>query len=60
VLANERNGLAGDLAAGGGGGFDLAAVDVDDARFVRITDRASGGSGENVGFDLDAVAAVVR
>ncbi len=60
VRANARNGLAGDFEDGGGDGFDLAALDVDQARFVRITDRSAGGGGDNAGFDLDAVAVVSR
>ena len=61
AVANERNGLSGEHAQGGGDGFDLASVDVDDARFVRITDRAEdAGAGGNAGFDLDAIAVVVR
>ncbi|HEY1101585.1 MAG TPA: cell surface protein, partial [Myxococcota bacterium] len=60
VVATADNGLAGVFPAGGGDGFDLATVGVERARFVRITDRASGGSGTAAGFDLDAVAVVVR
>ncbi|MDP2344535.1 MAG: cell surface protein [Deltaproteobacteria bacterium] len=60
VVANARNGLAGDFEAGGGDGFDLGFVDVVEARFVRVTDRGQGGAGDNVGFDLDAISAVVR
>ena len=63
VLANARNGLTG-TPEGGGDGFDLAGLDVDDDLlsdgfgFVRIIDRGPGGAGDNVGFDLDAIAVV--
>ena len=60
VRANDRNGLAGDLENGGGDGFDLATLGVATAQFVRITDRGGAGAGGSVGFDLDAIAVVVR
>ncbi|RYZ33379.1 MAG: cell surface protein, partial [Myxococcaceae bacterium] len=40
-------------------GFDLAAVGLTRARFVRIRDSgANGYAGTSGGFDLDAVAVV--
>jgi hypothetical protein len=42
----------------GGDGFDLADVGLARARFVRIVDRSSSGSGDASGFDLDAVMVV--
>lgn len=53
-----------DPSAAGGDGFDLAALGVDRARFVRIQDRSepactSGpGRPSTAGFDLDAVSIV--
>jgi hypothetical protein len=41
-----------DAETAGGDQFDLADIEVDEARFVRITDIA----GDDVVFDLDAVA----
>ncbi len=60
VTATASNGLAGVFPGGGGDGFDLETIGVAEARFVRITDRARGGAGTSAGFDLDAVAGVVR
>jgi hypothetical protein len=44
----------------GGDAFDLATVGMDEATFVRITDRAQAagavGGAPSAGFDLDAVA----
>ncbi len=62
VLANvDTNDLdPRDPGAAGGDAFDLAAVGVARARFVRITDAGGGrmdGAGTD-GFDLDAVAVV--
>ena len=60
VLANSNNDDAGRFPAGGGDGFDLATVGLSEARYVRITDRSTTGSGDSAGFDLDAVAANQR
>ncbi len=43
-------------AVAGGDAFDLADIGVARARFVRISDRGSGGAPPSAGFDLDAVA----
>lgn len=61
VFANPAQGVSGtDPAVAGGDGFDLAAVGLARARFVRVTDsganRFYGGPGG--GFDLDALAVV--
>ena len=56
VTANADNGLAGVFPDGGGDGFDLGAIGVDRAVFVRLHDRSSGGSANNAGFDLDAIS----
>jgi hypothetical protein len=69
VSANGDNALTGTVQ-GGGDAFDLASlagvVDSSDGaavsggvRFVRITDRSTGGAEPNAGFDLDAVAGAV-
>jgi hypothetical protein len=42
----------------GGDAFDLADLEIDEARFVRIRDLSDEGEGENAGFDLDAVGLV--
>jgi hypothetical protein len=42
----------------GGDVFDLAALGLPEARFVRLVDRARDGSGNNAGFDLDAVGLI--
>jgi len=47
-----------DPEVSGGDAFDLAALGVERARFVRIRDRADGGTGNTAGFDLDAMGAV--
>ncbi len=48
-----------DPEASGGDAFDLAAIGVARARFVRIVDASDGPTGANTtGFDLDAVAVV--
>ena len=51
-----------DPARAGGDGFDLAAIGIAQARYVKIVDRTaqrctSQGPNTN-GFDLDAVVAV--
>ena len=60
VLGTSDNGDAGAFPAGGGDGFDLATVGIAEARFVRITDVGSDRVGNSAGFDLDAVAAIIR
>lgn len=45
-----------DLA--GGDAFDLGAVGVSQARYVRISDRGTSTAAPFAGFDLDAVACV--
>lgn len=50
-----------DPAKAGGDAFDLAAVDLERAAFVRIRDantNCSGAIGTTLGFDLDAVSVV--
>jgi hypothetical protein len=42
----------------GGDAFDLAAVGLDSARFVRIRDLGTSGVAPSAGFDLDAVGLV--
>jgi hypothetical protein len=65
VAANARNGWIG-TPEGGGDPFDLATlapevIDLEGGiRFVRIVDVSTTGSEPNAGFDLDAVASVVR
>lgn len=60
VYANPRDGLcATDPRVSGGDGFDLAAVGLPRARYVRIRDlRTQGLAVPSTGFDLDAVAVV--
>lgn len=50
----------GGVSGAGGDAFDLAAVGLAQARFVRITDAGThnGPSGSAEGFDLDAVVAL--
>jgi len=47
-----------DPERSGGDAFDLADLGLATARFVRVTDRSSGGAAPSAGFDLDAVGAV--
>lgn len=47
-----------DPSVSGGDPFDLAAIGVERARFVRIRDKSAGGAPPNAGFDLDAVSIV--
>lgn len=42
----------------GGDAFDLAALGVERARFVRIRDVSMAGQSPSAGFDLDAVGAI--
>jgi hypothetical protein len=42
----------------GGDAFDLAAVELPEARYVRIRDLADEGEGTSAGFDLDAVGLI--
>ena len=42
----------------GGDGFDLAALGLAEARFVRITDLSHSGGAPSAGFDLDAVGLI--
>ncbi len=62
TLCTDDNGVSdADASVSGGDSFDLAAVGVASARFVRVTDasRADCDSGvESAGFDLDAVSLV--
>jgi hypothetical protein len=44
-----------DPAASGGDAFDLAALGVASARYVRVRDLEGSGEAPAVGFDLDAV-----
>jgi hypothetical protein len=65
VLSSSQNGISPfDATAAGGDAYDLAAVGVPRARFVRIRDLfttacpANGPRPTNYGFDLDAIAVV--
>lgn len=60
VYSNSENGVdATDPEAAGGDAFDLAALGLSRARFVRIRDTgANSYEGLSGGFDLDAIAAV--
>lgn len=60
VYSNSENGVdATDPEAAGGDAFDLGALGLDRARYVRIRDTgANSYEGLSGGFDLDAIAAV--
>lgn len=60
VLANaELNDLdPTDPAAAGGDAFDLGELGLPWARFIRIRDLSSEGTGTSAGFDLDALSVV--
>jgi hypothetical protein len=59
VLAGSEPGIdAFDPAEAGGDPFDLAAVGLSSASFVRITDISNAGAGGTAGFDLDAITVV--
>jgi hypothetical protein len=60
VESNPKNGISAfDPAVAGGDAFDLAAIGVTSARFVRIQDRhGTRGADGTTGFDLDAIAVV--
>lgn len=59
VLANAANGIdPTDPELAGGDGFDLGAVGVAEALYVRIRDRGASTTGPSAGFDLDAVSVV--
>jgi hypothetical protein len=64
VLSSIDTGISPvDPEAAGGDPFDLAALGIKRARFVRIRDRSSGTCEgpprpDNLGFDLDAIAIV--
>jgi hypothetical protein len=42
----------------GGDAFDLATLAVSSARYVRVHDLSKTGSGDNAGFDLDAIGII--
>jgi hypothetical protein len=56
----EGASLAGVFPDGGGDGFDLDTVGLEQARFVEIVDVSTTGSGVSAGFDLDSIAVRVR
>ena len=57
VLSNPDNGISPlDPEAAGGEAFDLARLGIKRAKYVRIQDRSTAGSGTSAGFDLDAIA----
>ncbi len=60
VLANSANGVdPTDPDAAGGDAFDLNALGVAEARYVRVTDLATQACDPpSAGFDLDAIAVV--
>lgn len=60
VYSHPDNGIDPfDPAVAGGDAFDLAAIGLAKARYVRITDNGTSGSaGPTAGFDLDALAVV--
>lgn len=59
VFANPVTGVSAfDPAVSGGDTFDLAAVGLAEARFVRIRDQGDIDAAPNAGFDLDAAAIV--
>lgn len=59
VVANPDSGVSSfDPEEAGGDPFDLAAIGVSSARFVRIKDLATSGQAPSAGFDLDAIAIV--
>ncbi|MBI4238057.1 MAG: hypothetical protein HY696_06520 [Deltaproteobacteria bacterium] len=60
ALSHPDNGIdPTDPFAAGGDAFDLAAVGLPTARFVRIRDvSCTSGTAPNAGFDLDAVSIV--
>ncbi|QRN98717.1 cell surface protein [Archangium violaceum] len=60
VSSSPENGISPtDPAMAGGDGFDLSALGVARARFIRIRDSGSNSYGSSAGgFDLDAVAVV--
>lgn len=59
VLANAEI-PADDPALAGGDPFDLAAIGVARARYVKIRDLSKGGAAPTAGFDLDGAALVHR
>ena len=61
VLKNGDDGIDPGSAQAGGDRFDLAALGLARARYVRIVDQGgAAGEGGASGFDLDAVAAITR
>jgi hypothetical protein len=59
VLANAENGIDPlDTDEAGGDPFDLAAVGLPRARYVKIRDISNYGGGTTAGFDLDAAALI--
>jgi hypothetical protein len=59
VMSNPDNGISPfDPDTAGGEAYDLAQLGVARARYVRIQDRTSSGSGTTAGFDLDAIAVI--
>lgn len=59
VFANPDTGVSAfDPAVSGGDAFDLAAVGLAEARFVRIRDQSDIDAAPTGGFDLDAISIV--
>ena len=59
VYSSVENGIdPTNPAVAGGDPFDLAAIGVPRARYVRIRDLATSAGPPAAGFDLDAVAVV--
>lgn len=57
VLSNPMNGIDPmDPAVSGGDAFDLADLNLESAQWIKIEDKSFSGSGNNAGFDLDAIA----
>ncbi len=47
-----------DPATAGGDAFDLEALGLEWAQYVRVRDLSSGGGGNSAGFDLDAISII--
>lgn len=60
VFSNPDNGISPfDVTAAGGDAFDLATINVPEARYVRIRDKNNTSlGGKSAGFDLDAIAVI--
>ncbi len=59
VYSNPQNAISPfDPTVAGGEAYDLSAIGLAKARYIRIRDAGNGGGAGSAGFDLDAIAVI--